>query len=978
MVANESRGVRRELVTNGDGVFTAPALTPDSAYHVTVSKAGFANFDAKGITLAVGQVVNLHIDLSIATSTTAVEVSTQAQLVEDTKTDVSQLVNGRQILDLPINGRRVDSFVLLTPAVVPDGTFGLISFRGVAGHNNFLTDGNDTTNQYYNENAGRTRIGSQVSQDAVQEFQVISNNFSAEYGRAMGGVVNTIVKSGTNNLHGSAYWFFRNRSLSARDRYASINPSEWRHQAGASLGGSIKKDKLFYFFNYEKTKRNFPLIASVTTANLFTAQGTLSPTGGTCVAPATAAQCSAAIQMLTTRNFGTIAREYDQDLALGKIDYLLNTKNTLTFSLNYLRWVSPHGIQTQAVLNDGNGIGNNADSTVRTRYGLARLTTIVTSNIVNELRFGWFKDKLFDPASPDLLYPGLGAAGLSVNSTGNLGVATSYPRLNPSEQRFQIADNISATLGKHTMKFGMDVAFTEDYQDQLSNQFGSYTYNTLTAFAQDFSGNTAGAKNWTSYSQRFGTTVVDTNVKDLGFYAQDQYHISPRLLFNIGARYDYAVLPQPKLVNPDYPTQTGHIPSAKGNFAPRAGLSYVLDKSRKTLFRAGYGIFYARYQTGLVNTLFVNNNIYQKSITYQSSTPAQLAQGPIYPNFLAATNFSPAPGSTSITWADQNLRNPYTHQANIGIERELTSNLSMTASYVWSRGVRLYGVRDLNIGPLGNPITYTVNDASGNKVSTFNMQTYRGPRVDTRYQRILQIENPGLAYYDGLVLQVNRRFTKGFQASANYTWSHSIDFNQSGGNNNIFFSGSPSTLYNGDFSGDKGSAANDTRQRFVGNFVYSPVLTKSNSWAARYLINNWQLSGIVTLQSAQAFNSTVNVSGAAFPGALFNGSLNGSGGSTRVPFEALNNLSLDPILRTDARITRKLPFTERITGYLQFEAFNITNTQYDTSKRNSQFSLTSATATLSPISSYGSGSASQGFPDGTNARRAQVSLRVTF
>lgn len=985
IVANETKGIRRELITNGGGVFNAPALSPDSAYHVTVSKVGFSNFDAKNITLAVGQTVNLHVDLSVSANSTSVEVSAQAQLLEDTKTDVSQLVNGRQILDLPINGRRVDSFVLLTPAAVPDGTFGLISFRGVAGHNNFLTDGNDTTNQYYNENAGRTRIGSQISQDAVQEFQVISNNFSAEYGRAMGGVVNTIVKSGTNNMHGSAYWFFRNRTLNARDRYALFNPPEWRHQVGGTIGGALKKDKLFYFVSYEKTKRNFPLIASITTSNVFTPQGTLSPTGAACGASATnpnfkatPTQCSAALQMFTARNFGTITRQYDQDLALGKIDYLVNTKNTLTLSLNYLRWVSPHGIQTQAVLNDGNGIGNNADSTVRTRYGLARLTTIVSSNVVNELRFGWFKDKLFDPASADLFYPGLGAAGLTVNSTANLGVATSYPRLNPSEQRFQIADNLSVTLGKHTMKFGVDLAFTEDYQNQLANQFGTYSYPTVDAFAQDFSANTSGGKNWTSYSQRFGTSVVDTNVKDMGFYAQDQFRVNSRLMFNIGVRYDYAVIPQPKLVNPDYPAQTGRIPSAKDNFAPRAGVSYVLDKSRKTLFRAGYGIFYARYQTGLVNTLFVNNNIYQKSITYQATTVAQLQQGPVYPNFLPATNFSPAPGSTSITWADENLRNPYTHQANIGIEREIASNLSMTASYVWSRGVRLYGVRDLNIGPLGTPVTYNVNDASGNQVSSFNMPTYRGPRADPRYQRILQIENPGLAYYDGLIFQVNRRFTKGLQMSANYTWSHSIDFNQGGGGNNIFFSGSPSTLYNGNFSGEKGSAANDTRHRFVSSFVYSPTFTKSTSWAARYLINNWQTSGILTLQSSQAFNSTVNVSGAAFAGALFTGSLNGSGGSNRVPFEALNNLDLDPIRRFDGRVTRKLPFSERFVGYLQFEAFNITNTPYDTSRRNAQYSLTTATATLNPVTSYGSGSASQAFPDGTNARRAQVSLRVTF
>src|SRR5438874_6779170 len=282
VVSNDSKGIRRTIETNSQGVFTAPALIPAEGYAVNVTKGGFSTYQAMGITVAVGENVDLHIELALAGAETRVEVTAQAVLVEDTKTDVSQLVNSRQILELPINGRRADCFALLTPAVVPDGAFGLLSFRGIGGHNAFLTDGNDTTNTYYNENAGRTRITSPISQEAVQEFQVISNNYSAEYGQAMGGVVNTITKSGTNNIHGTGYWFFRNRSLNARDRFAAFNPQDIRHQSGASLGGSLIKDKLFYFFNYEATRRNFPAIASVTAASLFTAAGALDAARNPC------------------------------------------------------------------------------------------------------------------------------------------------------------------------------------------------------------------------------------------------------------------------------------------------------------------------------------------------------------------------------------------------------------------------------------------------------------------------------------------------------------------------------------------------------------------------------------------------------------------------------------------------------------------------------------------------------------------------
>src|SRR5258708_7000464 len=354
VVTNESKGIRRNLETTSQGKFPAPALIPDSGYKVTVSKAGFSNYEATNITVSVGQNVDLRVALGVAATTTTVDVNATAPAVEDTKTDVSQMVNQRQILDLPINARRVDSFVLLTPAVVPDGAFGLLSFRGVAGHNSFLTDGNDTTNQFYNENAGRTRITSPISQEAVQEFQVISDNFAAEYGNAMGGVINTITKSGQNQIHGTGYWFFRNRSLNARDRYALFNPQDIRHQSGGSLGGAIVKDKLFYFFNYEATRRNFPGIASLT-SGLVTATGTLNTAANPCPDPkatvqATAAQCATATNMILTRNFGTVSRTVTHDLGLGKLDSHLNARNSLSFSINLLRWVSPHGIQATGIV----------------------------------------------------------------------------------------------------------------------------------------------------------------------------------------------------------------------------------------------------------------------------------------------------------------------------------------------------------------------------------------------------------------------------------------------------------------------------------------------------------------------------------------------------------------------------------------------------------------------------------------------------
>jgi hypothetical protein len=256
VVANDGKGIKRTVTTTESGVFTVPALVPASAYSIKVTKTGFSDYQVNAFDVAVGQTVDFRVQLQVGGASTKVDVTAEAPLVEDTKTDVSQVVGNEQIQELPINGRRVDTFVQLSPAVTKDGDFGLVTFRGVLGGNAFLTDGNDTTNQYYMENAGRTRAHAQISQDAVQEFQVLSAVAPAEFGRANGGVINTVTKSGGNDTHGTAYWFFRNRTLNARDRYASFNPPEVRNQWGGTIGGPIKKDKLFYFGNIEIIRRH--------------------------------------------------------------------------------------------------------------------------------------------------------------------------------------------------------------------------------------------------------------------------------------------------------------------------------------------------------------------------------------------------------------------------------------------------------------------------------------------------------------------------------------------------------------------------------------------------------------------------------------------------------------------------------------------------------------------------------------------------
>lgn len=180
ILSNESKGIKRTMLTTDAGVFSAPALVPASGYTIVVSKQGFANWEAKDFQIQVGQTVDFNIAMAVSSVSTQVEVISEVPLVETTKSGVAQVVSQQEIDNLPINGRRADTFAMLTPAATTDGTFGLVSFRGAVAGNSFLTDGNDTTNSFYQENAGRTRISTQISQDAVQEFQVLADGFSAE------------------------------------------------------------------------------------------------------------------------------------------------------------------------------------------------------------------------------------------------------------------------------------------------------------------------------------------------------------------------------------------------------------------------------------------------------------------------------------------------------------------------------------------------------------------------------------------------------------------------------------------------------------------------------------------------------------------------------------------------------------------------------------------------------------------------------
>jgi len=968
-VANHNIGLERKLVTNNEGYFIASSLPPAPDYKVSVKKPGFSIYETTIEVLQVGQNITMTAVLTIAQQADTVTVTAETPLVEQARSGIAQEVGNTQILNLPINGRRVDQFALLTPGATVDGSSGGVTFRGIPGGNAFLQDGNDVTQQWGLDIPGGSVVPSSISQDAVLEFQVQTSGYSAEFGRAVGGVINTVTKSGTNQYHGSGFWFFRNRTLNATDPYARYNPPEHRHQSGGSVGGPVVKEKLFFFANGEFTRRYFPLVDSIVNPQFYSGTTYI----GACGAPATPAQCAAA-QAYFQRFFQTVPRTLSQNLGLAKLDWRPSDKNAVTASFNLLNFTSPNGAISSVAATNGSGVGSNGIQSAKTRTARISDTYIVSNSMLNEARFGWFKDRRGQDLSPELDPPNGLLSGLTVAGQGNLGVSTNIPNIQPSEDRYQFADDLSWTKGKHQIKFGVDFAILKDTENALFNGPGSYTYGSITAFAQDLSGVTTG-KNWLSYTQSFGPLLTHASADNYAFFAQDQWSVFRGFTVNYGLRYEFSTYTQPPL-NPDYPA-TGKLNEPKGNFAPRIGIAYSFNKDR-TVLRAGYGIFYARLPSASVIRLQQRNGVIQKTGTLSASIAAQLAAGPVFPFRL--TSLAGSVGLTNVTFASSNLATPYTGQLDVSLEQAIGKNAALTVGYMHSRGYQFLSREDLNLGPASGSATYTIEDVNGTPTGTYTTPTYLAAnRVDPRYASIIYLSNRGRLWYDGMSVSYRQRATKWVSGTLAYTWSHSIDENQGAAADNIYFTDPPNGTYNGNYQADKGSSHLDQRQRLVVSAIIAPPRKDFGSAIMNAAANGWQLSLIETAASPQYVDPILIVSstiGGLASSTTINGMVTPFGAPGRVPFLPRSSVPVDTVNRMDSRITKAFNFREAMSLALSFEVFNVLNTISNTTVSQNAYFATGSI--IKAATGVGNGSSSGGFPDGTNARRAQVSARFTF
>jgi hypothetical protein len=429
-------------------------------------------------------------------------------------------------------------------------------------------------------------------------------------------------------------------------------------------------------------------------------------------------------------------------------------------------------------------------------------------------------------------------------------------------------------------------------------------------------------------------------------------------------------------VNADYP-ETGHLNQPGLDFAPRIGAAYSFNNN-KTVVRAGYGIFYARLPSASVIRLQQRNGVIQTTGTLDGTDPAQLAAGPVFPERL--TGLAGSVGLTNVTYAAPNLKTPYTEQADLSIEHQFGASTALSVSYMHSRGYQFISREDLNLGAPSGTATYIVENAAGVETGTYTTPTYLAAnKIDPRYASIIYLSNRGRLWYDGLGVSLRQRASKWMTGTLAYTWSHSIDENQGASADNIYFTDPPDGTYNGNYQADKGNSVLDQRQRLVVSGIISPPKMNLNSKLLSSAVNGWQLSLIETAASPQYVDpEMIVVSGLA--GLASNTTINGMvtpfGAPGRVPFLPRTSIPLGTTNHLDARLTKLFYIRETMNLGLSFEAFNVFNIITNTSVAQDAYFATGNV--IRAGTGVGTGTASSGFPDGTNARRGQVSVRFTF
>ena len=966
-VHNNGTNAEQRITTDASGYYRVRQLQP-ATYTVSVNSSGFAPYKAENVIVQVGSLTDVSPRLGVAGTAETVSVSGETPEINTNSPDFAPVVDAVQIQNLPINGGRWSNFALLTPTVVNNSSgFGLISVRGISVLlNNNTVDGADNNQAFFSEERGRTRAGYSTPKTAVQEFQVNTSNYSSEYGRAAGAVINTVTKSGTNSVHGELYFYDRDNDWGATNPFTKvftqtspgvfvsqvIKPKDWRKIWGASIGGPIIKDRLFFYFNYDHYKRNFPGVAALSTPNTFFAAPTsgqlttLSNNLGITTAQAQTLYTNAQNDFIG--ELGAVPRLGEQTIFLPKVDWNISSKNHASFEVNRMRWHSPAGIQTQASVGFANSSFGNDD--VKDTWGIAKLDTAISNVMTNEARYQYGRDFEFEHPQPSNAYEQahLLSPGVTIPpnvfftfQTFNFGTATFLDRGRfPDERRQQFADTVTWTHGNHSFKFGGDFVHTADDSSNLRFQFGAYTYTGFENYVSDLtSPNRCGSAHvtqcYSQYQQAFGPLGIQFSNDDIGVFAQDDWKVLPRLTVNLGVRWDYETMPDAVLANSTVP-QTQRLPSDQNNVGPRVGFAWDLRGTGKQVLRGGYGIYFGRIINSTIYNALINTGNPSGQLSYQLN----VSQNSVNPNFPSFPRVLTQPPSVTtappnVVFFDHNFQSPQIHEADLNFQQDFGNSNVMTLSWLGSFSRQLPGFVDMNVNRPGttyinskgqtiNPpatVSYTVNGGGPISGGSVLSMPYYTSRVNPALGAMTDVFSGINGSYHAFVAQFTHRMNKSIEFSANYTWAHAIDYNQ----NESTFSDTNDLFDPFNLQLEKGNSIYDVPNRFVFNAVAQTPWKLSGFKGV--LANGWEIAPLFQIQSGLPYTITTSggspLSGSGAP--LSTGNINGSGGRNGLPDFQRNSFRFPKTQVMDLRVSKHFTFHDRYGLELLGEAFNLFN-----------------------------------------------------
>jgi len=858
VVTNQATGVASTSETDSAGAFLFPTL-PIGLYRIEFSAPGFQTGVVKDLKLDVAMVVTKNLQLQVGQVTEQVVITADAVLVETATNGVGQVINDKTVQEIPLNGRHFTDLSLLTPGTITPPANGFLSapLRGQGSFGiNTAGSREDTTNWLVNginlNDNVQNQITFQPPIDTLAEYKIDNSTFPAQYGRNSGAIVNLATRSGTNEFHGEAFEFLRNNDLDARNffnpaRSATGTPlpqaSFKRNEFGADLGGPIKQNKIFFFLAYESIRQHQGLTVSSTV-----------PSAAQIAAiPSTEPAVLALLKLVPAANLvgsGSPANPSSFNLFSGSAlaNVTINQgSGDLDYELSNTDRVHGYWV-VQKDLREEPTAGTNLPGFGDTREGLRQLLTVSEDHtfnaaLTNTIRLGFNRIHLtFTPNNSDsaaafgVTLPGGVPSGALPNIIVGGAMAFGGPGGEPQgrgDTTVVLNDGLSWLVGRHSFQFGGEIR--RAYNDNIAENIGSVTFSNLAAFLNDTA---------SSFSTQIGAGNDKIINPAYALYAQDSFKWTPNFTLNIGLRYEYNSTPfetQSRFTNFDIPT--GSLISSPQpfgtndkNFEPRVGFAWDPFKNGRTSVRGAYAILTQAPTTNIMTGLSGNPPF---------AVPESITSGTITLENPTANIVGISLGPSAIA---PNFKDMYAQQWNLGVEREVTSSLGVSVSYVGMKGTHEQLVQNVNQPLVTNGFYGGVHPFLTLPSSSPVLPVQCAPPFNPcTFGTISLVNSNGNSNYNALWATVNKHFSHGFEFLAYYTYSKSFDYNS-------LSTGETLPLQNAyNPRGDYGPSEFDVRNRFTLSGFYQLPFKGNRA------ISGWQFGIITQAQSGSPLDPTLTI-----------------------------------------------------------------------------------------------------------------------